>query len=939
MKKLSTLLLILAISLWAGNVFAIAQSPVYLTSMKPSDKLGFSVASDFSNAKIPLGGVLYNNGFALQILQGPMRRGFVEYSLKGKYSHIMFILGTSPYHQVNRDKGVFAVYGDGNILLDKVISPNSAPERITLDISGVDVLRFEIVDGDVTVGVVEATLWTGSQSPREIGRVTNASKKVTTLVKDLKPYFVSSAHQEIGPDEGVKSVRLSGVEYDNGLLMSANMQLIGEGTAWTEFNLGGLYKQLKLTFGPVNSTGGSLGRAWLTIRSNGKVIAEYEIEEQQLSKDVVLDVSGCSQLTIESEQASGSSSIAVVNMTAYPEGMELVADEREMGKEAITDDLDLSHLPDVCKLISNIPPYALAGVNDASKNLYNGKSQHVTFSMGGEKFWEGVILQSSTNILNDNTMAHAIFNLGGEFDYLSFTVGWVGKCGVLKNDRLKIYADQEVVLDMPLMATAPNQHIIVPLHRCHKLTIEKCGMVSMQHPAYGVADMVVYRGEPVKNDLFVHPKPETPDEIDLIDLGAPYIHYVNGLPFGMSEFHDGSLKKEYFTLPDGERVNKGFVLSTSVHFDLEMGPLGGEGSGTGIVAGAIGSSILVGAVGGATVTLVSPFGAFLALAAGGTALESSCAAFNTYGEYDQVSFTVANMQNQKNGFEPKTTLLIGGDHEILHEIELDINAAPTTFTLPINKCHQLMFWLKCGDTSSVPYLFYDVRVTKGAVFTEVSSGDGYAGLKATVEPYELPVIGFERRSIEWEEPKYCNVKYIDDYFHDCAELKKRIDGFIGASKLSRPVFVENLLYDVNMNRLEDVGYYSPLTTSAVCVTDHNGVNFRKVQISADGRPLTFPEALAYINSVIGIAQNLKQEISLMKISQANANISLPELGLGAFSVGKLIKSAAQMLSSYSDALDALIDEKNKEVSIINRLLDDGVYQGDFISGDNVVYVR
>jgi len=112
-----------------------------------------------------------------------------------------------------------------------------------------------------------------------------------------------------------------------------------------------------------------------------------------------------------------------------------------------------------------------------------------------------------------------------------------------------------------------------------------------------------------------------------------------------------------------------------------------------------------------------------------------------------------------------------------------------------------------------------------------------------------------------------------------------------------------------------------------------------VQISADGRPLTFPEALAYINSVIGIAQNLKQEISLMKISQANANISLPELGLGAFSVGKLIKSAAQMLSSYSDALDALIDEKNKEVSIINRLLDDGVYQGDFISGDNVVYVR
>lgn len=34
----------------------------------------------------------------------------------------------------------------------------------------------------------------------------------------------------------------------------------------------------------------------------------------------------------------------------------------------------------------------------------------------------------------------------------------------------------------------------------------------MDAAAFGVADLVVYRGEPVENDLFVHPVPECPDE-------------------------------------------------------------------------------------------------------------------------------------------------------------------------------------------------------------------------------------------------------------------------------------------------------------------------------------------------------------------------------------------------------------------------------------------
>ena len=37
---------------------------------------------------------------------------------------------------------------------------------------------------------------------------------------------------------------------------------------------------------------------------------------------------------------------------------------------------------------------------------------------------------------------------------------------------------------------------------------------------------------------------------------------------------------------------------------------------------------------------------------------------------------------------------------------------PATVTVPINKCHQLMFWLECGDERSGQYVIYDMTVRK-----------------------------------------------------------------------------------------------------------------------------------------------------------------------------------------------------------------------------------
>ena len=142
-----------------------------------------------------------------------------------------------------------------------------------------------------------------------------------------------------------------------------------------------------------------------------------------------------------------------------------------------------------------------------------------------------------------------------------------------------------------------------------------------------------------------------------------------------------------------------------------------------------------------------------------------------------------------------------------------------------------------------------------------------------------------------------------------------------------------------MDRIEDAGYYSPFTTSATYVTGSDGTNYRKVELTAGGKPMSFADAVNYNKFIIKIAKQLKMDIAFMKLSQTNANLSLPELGLSAFSVGKLIKNAANMLAAYSDILDAVIKEKNTEIELIDALLGDAADTSEFSSGEAVIYVR
>lgn len=882
---------------------------------KPVESFGYELPQDIMcdydiygvyRGLIIIGGVPYKSGFALRNISGT--NGFAEFSLKGKYKTLTFAYGSSVFNS-DRTSGVFLITGDGRKLLDKVLQPDSVPERMMLDVSGVDRLRFEIVKGDISIGVAEPELWTAGQTPAPDSRISNAPSKVTRLVDELRPYKIDDSHKCISPASGDrKAVKVNGRTYTSGLEVYVHQKAIDFADQVTYFNLGGRYSKLSFLLGPKDMAGGILGSGWITVKADGKTILEEELNEGSQARNVTLDVSGCRQLTFSGDQTDGTIYIVAADMVAYPEG---TYKEPEASPVA---DPRLKSLPNVCKLISNIPPFAITGYANAGSNLFDGKSEHVTFSMGGTRFWEGVILQSSTNILRDNTKSSALFNIGGEFDHISFTTGWISKCGILKNDVLKVYADDKVVMEMPLIATSPNAEYIVPVGRCNILKFELQGEQSMFQPAFGIADIVAYRGEAVPNNLFEHPVPDLPEETDIFSLGNPYIHYIFTMRDAMEKtIHDGSTKKEYFQLGD-KRINNGFLLQTSVHFDLEAGAVGGAGTGVAAISAGMAGSAVIGTIGGTTISLVCPFGSLLALAAGGESWESSCAAFNTYGAYDELTFSVACIQ-QKHQEQEK--LLIGADGEVVQEFVISEEMEPATFTLPIRKCKQLMFWIPCRNNTSGQYLFYDIKLRKtdtpSLTVSGGTPGSASAGAVAPVEPYVIPVRSFEHEVIEWQQPASSSgVSAIETFLNDCRKFK------IESDKL--------------LQMTEDYSVVAKFFTAA------DGGTFRSFELVSSGG-IGFHDLRLQDKELVKAADSLLGMIALLKTGQAAATASLVELGLGAVAYGKVLKQAGAMLNSYKKQISMFVSDKRNEIANIDGLLSNAVAVDGAGSTESLVFVR
>ena len=923
----------LTIAFMLVSVLLSAQTPVYLTkAYKPVESDRYKA---YSSLEIQ-GGDVWNNCFTLGVINN--YHGYATFRLGGKYENISFILGAEKSNGGN-DPNIVQIHADGKRIFDYVLRDGDLGQQFTLNISGVDKLEFSLVKPEVEAAFCEVALWTKGQTPHDLRGKNDPQVKTRMLFKDIAPYRInysssntkgdSGRHTLVGPDKKTKSIKIGNKEYDYGLWLGMSMQLIGGWESETDFNIRGQYETLRFVVGPLaTDNGNDTSTGWVSVLGDGKILYEYEINEESIAQQVTLDVKGVHKLAFTSEQASGSLDGAIVDAWVYPKGE---APEVDSGTGvAVTVDAPdprLKELPDVCKLISNIPPYSLR--SQVEYQLYEGVSDYVTFSMGGTKFNEGFILYNLASFLDDDVRSHALFDLGNEFDYVSFTAGYVSKSWVMGNDVLSVYADEELILQVPLHSTYPNQKIVLPINKCRKLKFESSGQSTMDAAAFGVADLVVYRGEPVENDLFVHPVPECPDEIDLIDLGAPYIHYVSQA--GSGAFVDGTSKKNYFTRYDGSRIYKGFVLQTSTHFSLDFGALSGSDAvGAGAIgAAAVGASFVAtgAAVGGAMVgTTLAPIAPLLMLAAGGEAVENSCAAFNTYGQYNSVTFTVECLRKegdtqllgpdtmQPDISERKERLLIGSNLEVVAELDVFEGMQPQTVTVPIEGCEQLMFWLSNTSGTSAAYVFHDIKVSKKKSELVVPE-DMRPALTVVTEPVWTTLTVPEG----WEHPGKTGVKVIDDFIWDVTDL---YDDVREALTKRAPG------YDVYT-------YYLETEAGQICKAVKLFTKGEEVASGSDGWRI--PYTLNEYKYDFDELESMREDVADLLVQLPAANVGLVELGLRAISFGKVMKTADKLIIELRKVINDMYRCARENEAYLVTLLNSAIDIDGRVSTERTIF--
>ena len=915
MGKICTIVLL---TVMAGLQSLSAQTRYLVNTHTPVDSHCYTAYkyTGSSSKRIAMsGGLAWYGGFTLKQVMGSDAPGYATFRLGGRYDRLLFVLGHENTNigaggtGIDREARVVTVYADGRKVVDELVYPYGVPKRMEMDLAGVDELKFVLVSGGGPVGIAEATLWTAGQKPVETGNIIDGKPKAMELVKELRPYFRNNIISCVSPSDRSAPMMMNGRRYDCGLSANMNMALIGHNTGWAYFNLRRQYSLLRFVVGPADNTDGKYGSGWISVEADGKIIYELEMKSDDIARMVTLDIGGCERLSFHSEQSTGSLAGVISQIMVYPEGegprdAGVAGGKGGKADTVIPADPRLKELPDVCRLISNIPPYA-AGAQ-TRKQIYDGSSDYITFSMGGVKFSEGIVFYEKTSVMSDNTSAYAVFDLGNEFDYVSFIAGYIGKSGAMNNDILRVYADDELMMTIPLVATYPNQKYTVPINRCRKLRFENQGSATLDVAAYGIADIVVYRGKPVENDLFVHPEPECPHTVDLIDLGPPYIHYVSPMSDHKDEiFYDGSTQRKYFDL-NGKRIYKGFMLQTSVHFSLDHGVLSGtDGAAAGALGGAaVGSAFVAGgvAVGGAVVgsTLVGA-AALLMLAAGGEALENSCAAFNTYGEYNTVTFTVACCRPHINADDYKETLLIGADHKVVAQLTVYETMEPQTVTVPIDGCHQLMFWLANTDNWSGQYIFYDIKLTKDRMALDIPKAARLSEAVIT-------------------RPQWCDKTTANKWIRPSgASGQKSLDSFLtGISN----AYDRTMQYAEKMTPKYEVHtYYLESASGSVCKAVKLKSDLGDVYLRITSE---FSQCLGNLKDLDELRKTLR-ELSLM---QANAALSQPALGFNAIGYGKLFRHGCKVLKECREMAELMYAEKLAETEFLRSVLDNAMLNID-----------
>ena len=947
MKRLFCILVLL----FAGLPFLLAQTSL-VRVFKPVESTKYRTDNTY------LSGASLSSAFVLGSPSGGLIadgiKGTVTFNVNGGYDKLSFAVGPNTSGEgFLSENSIVTIKADGRIIFDEVIFESDAPRFFTLDIKGANQLVFTVFKGSVSITFANAMLWKSGQT---VSNPNNLYPKVPSgkvkLVSEL-PYYFTTPGGKVKPVVGdkfktsmsqEKTIKVSGKTYDSGLAFFISEAFIGKEFGHTCFWLNKRYDKLSFIAGPRDNQS-SNASVWLVVKGDRKTIFEGCIRQSDLSKQIVLDVAGVEKVTFITEYRDsdllGGMTLGVVDIYAHPQGDGSVpqAGTINPNKERI------AKLPDVCPLMSSIRPFSVRGISKASQTLFEGESRHYTFSMGGVQYWEGLLLTTGNTILGDPIDSYAEFDLAGEYDWISFDAGCLSKRNFMDDDNLLIYVDDQLVFDHKIYCTWPNQHYTLPLYKCRTLKFARRGSGSQKQTIIGLGDIVLYRGEPVENNLFVREEPDCPYETDLIDLcHRPYFHYngrfVSDLTnFNMNDcFLDGSTITKCFRMKDGREINKGFLLETNIPLGLENVTVMDVAfmllTGVGASVGSSDVSAYTGVSAGASGT--PNLGIFLLLNDQNNK-QSSAAAFNTFGQYESCTFTVENVLEHVDEFDQvfanksrqaitnPVKLNVIADHVLVGEFWLDNKMQPLTVTVPIFKCKQLMFWLECGDVRSGQYVFHDLKLSKKPCNLAIPENYTPGNIKPSKpqeeyssapvsEPTSEPVPsagpsskGSKKKTkeqkteprVEWEvKSYYSGVEAIDLYLRNVTKIWKS-------------------------TREYQNGAYEMPVSSQTYVQAADGRVYKCFSfVDSRGARLSFSDMIAKLETRIDKGNSLLNDISIVQLGVASATLGIPQLqslqSISTFS--KLLKIAPKALKQCKSDIELYIAQSQAMIDSFNAFI-------------------
>ena len=680
---------------------------------------------DKDSKDLYMGGYPYHGGFEFRGSTFGENKAIVDLPLDGLYENISFVIGgkcgsfttrtdkdgnvTYPHDASEYNCSPPTLYGyakeqkvglqfwvDDKMVEEVIFSNYQVPVRYTFNVSGAQKFTFKQVAAEpIVIPVLELTVWEGEA--HETGHITEpAGSEPVQLIKDLKPYQIpatSSAvyYPNITPSsEDRNYIEMSGVRYENVIATYISQGLMTDDEEDIYFNLEGKYNYLTFTAGVADRTSNnSDGSAWLTVFADGKIVHEEVYSSHELPRKTTVNIEGCHQLkfawlTDEGNLEYGDSTgnffgIAEAYVATTKEALDTISGSSQ----------DFPDRP--VKMVSELGAFGIS--SSVEQAVFDGSSSFATFSMGGVKYNEGIILIASNSIM-ETRPANVSFNLGGNYDTISFIAGHIANSDVYKNDIIEIYADGVLIKTIDVDCTMLPEKYVVDVTGCQHLEFisGKATNGSWYRPALGIVNLVAYPDGYVQTDLFPERSPaDYGKSCDLIEAFGFYDVHSGGrteTDIGGVDvedgYYDGSTQKNYFTIGD-RKINSGVLLRTSVHLSLD----------TEMIQDAI-------------------FFTGLAVLAGDEVHESAFALANIKDSgYTSVTFTVA-MQNE-TGYEDETILKIGADDKCVKEITLSKNMKPTTYTVELgDDCGRLLFWLNCGleDDTSHTYAIYDITLNK-----------------------------------------------------------------------------------------------------------------------------------------------------------------------------------------------------------------------------------